>query len=193
MEQGSEYKKCRICGELKIYLDFRRFFDKRDQKWYARKECKKCACEYEKNHSKNPLVKEAKAKAKKKRREKDPIRYFCSERVSSYKSKTEGSDLTTEKLIDIYNQQNGRCYYTNEELYISIGKDGSYHSGTMSLDKKDPEKGYVVDNVVFCCFQTNTSKGNRSESQFYDFCRNVIEISSSRSKNSNQSFLSGSV
>lgn len=38
---------------------------------------------------------------------------------------------------------------------------------SISLDKKTPQNGYMVGNVVFCTFWINTMKGRRTEAEFY--------------------------
>lgn len=45
----------------------------------------------------------------------------------------------------------------------------------MSLDKLDPDKGYMIDNVVFCCYGINTMKWNNTEEEFYDLMIKILK------------------
>lgn len=59
-------------------------------------------------------------------------------------------DLTRQQLIDLYNKQNGRCYYSN----IVMSTKPSSH-WKCSLERLDNDKGYTIDNVVLCCHEFN--------------------------------------
>ena len=74
------------------------------------------------------------------------------------KSKNCIFNLSKHYLIDLYEKQGGRCFYTDEELIAKIGK--GLLDNSVSLDKIIPEKGYVEGNVVFCTKKINMCKNN---------------------------------
>ncbi len=106
-------------------------------------------------------------------KQKNPLRNWICNKITSWRKK-EGpvSNLTTNYLIELFESQQGRCYYTNEELEISGGK---VRANTASLDRLDPDKGYVEGNVAWCSFFSNTMKGGLTEQEFYDFIRNILK------------------
>lgn len=93
------------------------------------------------------------------------------ERISMWRRKTQNSDLTTDYLEDLYNNQKGLCYYSGVKLEFSINKP--YPRG-ISLDKLIPKLGYRKGNVVWCAYFINTMKGSLEEKQFYDLLKIVI-------------------
>jgi|GEM_PF-1015566 len=67
-------------------------------------------------------------------------------------------DLTKEFFIKLFEKQEGRCFYTGEKL-VCIAGDGK-HRNALSVDRIDCGRGYLIDNVVFCTNQVNTSKSD---------------------------------
>ena len=99
---------------------------------------------------------------------KDDIRFHVQEKISTWrKASCVQSDLTVDYLVNLYNQQNCRCYYTNKEMVFGW-VNGKVHHTSLSLDKLDPSKGYVQGNVVWCTYLTNTMKQDLNEQQFYE-------------------------
>ena len=74
-------------------------------------------------------------------------------------------DLTQEDLEDIYQQQEGKCYYTGREL----------SKETWSPDRIDSSLGYTKDNVVLCLWDVNRMKTNYSIEEFVNLCKLVAE------------------
>lgn len=58
------------------------------------------------------------------------------------------SDLTLDFMKQLYEKQDGKCYYTGDILVINSETSRDYD--VISLDKKDPYKGYFQNNVVLC-------------------------------------------
>ena len=66
--------------------------------------------------------------------------------------------ISYEYFYSLYELQNGRCFYTGDELVLTRGL--GLHKNVLSLDRIVPEKGYIEGNVVFCTFRVNTIKNN---------------------------------
>ena len=78
------------------------------------------------------------------------------------------TNLDTTYLYDMYKEQKGRCRYCNEGLTL-IKK----HPGNLSLDKIDPEKGYVKGNVQWLAWAVNRAKGDLPEEMFLSMCKAI--------------------
>lgn len=60
-------------------------------------------------------------------------------------------DITAEDLFELYISQRQRCYYSGMMLNYQ-----SFTDWFISLERLDPEKGYVKDNVVLCALEFNS-------------------------------------
>lgn len=80
------------------------------------------------------------------------------------KCKKVNFDLDYIFLIDLYNKQNGNCYYTNLPMKVISekvrGVRRSAAFNIISLDRIDSNLGYVKNNVVFCLNSINMMKSN---------------------------------
>ena len=102
---------------------------------------------------------------KARRKADDPLKHHLQERISQWRSKDTDSDLTVTYLAELYEKQQGKCYYTNQPMVIGGHKfDNRWE--VLSLDRLDPNKGYKEGNVVWCTYRANTMKGNLTYDQF---------------------------
>lgn len=128
-------------------------------------------CDYQMN-------KERYSRYDKKMREGGTIRCFVLSNFTNWRdrSKKKGLDfdITPKYLLEMWDRQNGRCFYTGELLSLDRGH-GKWSS--LSLDRKDPSVGYVKGNVVWTSREVNSSKGTRTMDEFFDFCRRVVKCS----------------
>ena len=78
------------------------------------------------------------------------------------RSKIKGlkNDIDVDYLINLYNLQGGKCFYTDEKLIVPEGGTLEPSSQSLSLDKIVPRKGYVKGNIVLCTKRANTIKGD---------------------------------
>lgn len=68
--------------------------------------------------------------------------------------------ISKQEYINQFNLQNGLCFYTDELLICKVNNKLSRNS--LSIDKIDPDKGYVKGNVVFTTHRINTCKNDLS-------------------------------
>lgn len=103
------------------------------------------------------------------------IKSHIQERVSNWRNKELGitSDLTVSYLLQLYNNQNGKCFYTGDPMVFGARK-GKALPNSLSLDRLDPNKGYTIGNVVWCTYLVNTMKQQMTEGQFYDKLRLIL-------------------
>lgn len=64
-------------------------------------------------------------------------------------------NITGNDLYNIYLQQNKLCFYS--KIPLSLNKSTSFDS--VSVDRIDPNQGYLKDNIVLCLLCINTFKG----------------------------------
>lgn len=60
------------------------------------------------------------------------------------------------------------CHYTNLPLIFD-----SNQPNTISLDRIDSSKGYIKENIVFCCADINYMKNNLTKERFVNLCKLV--------------------
>ena len=76
------------------------------------------------------------------------------------------SDLDDDYLFDLFQKQKGLCVYTGIPLKIIKA-----HPASLSLDKIEPNKGYIKGNVQWVCWAVNRAKGDLTESEFLKMCK----------------------
>lgn len=87
-------------------------------------------------------------------------------------------DIDKDYLISLFQEQNGRCYYSGLDLNVVKDSEVMNDPMKMTLDCIDPNEGYVVGNVVWCAYCVNTFKQKMSIEQMVDICSEIIKTSS---------------
>jgi len=85
--------------------------------------------------------------------------------------------IAAKDLEDQYHKQNGKCYYTNEEFFLSIygtyPKDSFEYLNTLTVDRIDSSKGYHKDNIVLSTLKANSAKSTLTTDQFIELCKKI--------------------
>jgi len=82
--------------------------------------------------------------------------------------------ITVKFMIDLWNKQNGMCYYSGAKMVPPIkGKGRNWY--TASIDRLSSEKGYVEGNVSWCCWFYNNAKSNMPERDFINMCIKLVK------------------
>ena len=80
-------------------------------------------------------------------------------------------DISIEDLKEIYDKQNGKCFWFDIPIDInSVLEKGNLLS--MSADRIDNNKPYTKNNVVFCSCHANWVKGQVT----IDMCKKILEV-----------------
>jgi hypothetical protein len=99
------------------------------------------------------------------------------QRNSSIKSncKKNGIEFNLDEkfLLDLWNSQNGICYYSSLPMKAEGKIKGFQGWQTPSLDRKTPSLGYVKGNVVWCCFAVNSFKQNLTTEEFFEKLKSI--------------------
>jgi hypothetical protein len=93
----------------------------------------------------------------------DSIEAFLSYRLTNLRNenktkKKKPFSLTKEYLIDLYNKQNGLCFYSGINMTTIRGE--GFQRNQLSIDRIIPDKGYVEGNIVLCSRRINVIKND---------------------------------
>ena len=80
-------------------------------------------------------------------------------------------DLTIDYLLQLWERQGGKCFYTGRQLSPEPN-----HPNTLSLDRQDSSVGYVQGNVVICIWDVNAMKQDLSHERFVELCHDVARV-----------------
>jgi len=157
-------KRCVYCGYIGKFEEFRFERNKTRQNWKSGI-CKKC--DSKRIMKKNSRDLETKLKIiLKATRRKDKFRGRTISKISN---------LTLKQLHNLYQKQDGKCFYTGEKLEHSYEYNNPRRFNLISLDRLDSEKGYTISNVVFCCWGINKMKNNIPFKKFILICKIISE------------------
>lgn len=105
------------------------------------------------------------------------LKHLWKSSKSSVKSKRTGGNIppectiTPDDLMRMYEAQEGRCHYTG--LPMKYKREGIRDFDLLSLDRKNPKLGYVLENVVLCRWGANQMKRDVPHDEFVEFCKSV--------------------
>ena len=90
-------------------------------------------------------------------------------------------ELDKPYIIELFNNQNGKCFYSGVKLNIVKESENMMHDPLkMTLDCIDPSLGYTKDNVVWCAYCVNAFKQKMSIDQMVSICDQIIKTSTKR-------------
>jgi hypothetical protein len=84
---------------------------------------------------------------------------------SSEKRMKNGFDLDLEFLLELWNKQNQKCAISGIEMTTLKGQ-GVYFCSNVSVDKINPNLGYIKSNIQLVCSWANSAKSNLSMKEF---------------------------
>ena len=87
-------------------------------------------------------------------------------------------NLDVDYLIDQWIDQDGKCFYSHFPMTRGgNSEDGSlhkdYYRGT--IDRIDPNEGYIKENTVWCTWACNSGKGHMAIDEYLKVCKAVSE------------------
>ena len=109
------------------------------------------------------------------------INKYCKSICTQLKHRAKKSkipfDLTPDDLLSQWNLQNGKCYYSNENLDITLPSNNkSPHINYPSVDKLDPSIGYIKSNIVWCRWYINRMKNDLQYKKFVETCKLIADL-----------------
>jgi hypothetical protein len=100
------------------------------------------------------------------------LRCRASELTRRAKIKKLPYDLKMYRVLkEIYDSQNGLCYYTNIKMNFNGYQENDQFC--FVVDRKIPENGYVKENMVFCCNAINKIKSSFTISELKWWVNNI--------------------
>ena len=140
-------KKCSKCNLLKNLDDF--YITQRGNR------CKECILLGTRNYKrKKRLDPEHKKKERLKQKERR-VRLWQNTLLHDSKNRKLEHTLTISDINDMFDKQNGLCYWFKIPL---IPSNKTKHPQQPSLDRLDRTKGYNKDNVVLCSYSANIGR-----------------------------------
>lgn len=85
-------------------------------------------------------------------------------------------NIDTEFLINIWERQNGCCAISGRVFDLSRPDKHACKQNAPSLDKINPEEGYVKGNVRFVCYQVNTALNEYGEESLIALCKDILKF-----------------
>jgi hypothetical protein len=154
-------RQCSKCGDIKSHDDF--YQTQRGNR------CKECILigtrEYKRKKRLDPEHRKTEGVKQKERR----IRLWQNTLIHDSKHRKFENTLTVNEINEIYDKQNGLCYWFKIPLIPSNRKK---HPQQPSLDRLDPKRGYTKDNVVLCCYSANIGRNEND----IDTWKSFLEI-----------------
>jgi len=152
-------KTCSKCGESKTTKEF---YYHRNRKKYMNS-CKSCnsktCSEYQKNSG-----------------YRNTENYVFYQRCYEIKRRCSTKKIPVMDGLQEHLQglwaQSKQCAYTGVEMALN-----GYHSDplAMTVDRKDPQMGYVEGNIVLCCSIVNRMKQNLNEKELAKWCNAILK------------------
>lgn len=144
-------RQCSKCGEVKSDNDF--YQSQRGNR------CKECILigtrKYKRKKRMDPEHRKIEADKQKERR----VRLWQNTLIHDSKNRGVEHTLTIGDINQLFQKQNGLCYWFNVPL---IPSNDSKHPQQPSLDRLDRTKGYTLDNVVLTCYSANIGRNETS-------------------------------
>jgi hypothetical protein len=157
-------KLCKICGKLKSLDDF--------YKSQRGKKCKKCVLEitrtYKREKRKDSNFRKLEGNKQKERR----LRLWQNTLINDSKNRDLEHTLNVNDINDLYEKQEGKCYWFNVPL---IPSDKHKHPQQPSLDRLDRSKGYTKENVVLCCYSANIGRNENDIETWNEFLKILLQ------------------
>jgi len=100
---------------------------------------------------------------------------------NNYQRNRYDNDIDFDYIMELYELQEGKCALSGIEMTLGyddnhIEEDKQYRKPfNISIDRINPERGYVKDNVVFICNIVNFFKGSYDTDTVYEVANKIVE------------------
>jgi hypothetical protein len=98
--------------------------------------------------------------------------------LKTCKRKNRECTLTIQDLINQWNKQDGRCFFTKQRLLLPIGSSPKYRLSRSpylaSVDRIDSSIGYTPENIQWVSLIAQFAKNNFTNTQVIEFCQAVV-------------------
>lgn len=103
----------------------------------------------------------------------ESVRNFLHMKLIKAKSRRDGHpvEIEVDYLIDLWRLQKGMCGLSG----LPMAFDENFPERSVSIDRIDCSKGYIVGNLRLVCSNVNFMRKNMLDSEFYWWCKAVAE------------------
>lgn len=85
-------------------------------------------------------------------------------------------NLTTEFLINLWEEQEGRCAISGRKFDLARPRENeTVRANAPSLDRIEPSKGYTKGNVRLVCYQVNTALNEYGREALLSLCNDIVK------------------
>ena len=81
-------------------------------------------------------------------------------------------DIDIDHVKELWQKQDGRCALSGVFMTWHAGE--GRQDLNASIDRKDPNKGYIIGNVQLVTQRVNTIKHTLGEGELYWWCKNIV-------------------
>ena len=92
-------------------------------------------------------------------------------RSLKYSRKEFDWEITCEYVETLWDKQEGKCALSGVFLTWQAGE--GRQDFNVSIDRKDPNKGYIIGNIQLVAQRVNIMKHTLGDSEFYWWCKNI--------------------
>lgn len=165
---GADHKVCHKCGKDKPLEDF---FKAKRGLYKRRPECKLCKTKY-------IITPEKRREYHINYRHKNPMRTWAQVSIKSHYRSHHKIEITWHTVYEL-------ALITPKCLYCGSTLDYTTPSGSRNLismdnlptiDRIDNSSTLSKENIRILCCRCNTTKHERSELEFYKYCKNIVSI-----------------
>jgi len=109
------------------------------------------------------------------------FKYHANRAKARDKQKGNISNIDSKYLKELWEKQNGICPYTRLKMQISRttqDEDIKKTPTKASLDRIDPNVGYIKGNVEFVCYCINVMKNDFTKEEMINFINQIKSVNS---------------
>ena len=103
-------------------------------------------------------------------------------RMATQAKQREGGDISTEFLLNMWIEQDGKCALTGLQM---VWGQGVVSSMNVSIDRIDQTRGYFQDNVRLVCWCANSFRQKMSDSELLNVVNALVKTLTAK-QNSNE-------
>jgi len=157
-------KKCSKCKKIK---NIDNFYIRRDSKKFNARvsHCIKCMSIYNKKYTEPRRLAESNKEVVSMHRAGNAIK---KAKIRAKKKKL-NFNINKKYLYELFIKQGGRCYFSN----IKMERSCKLNIFSPSLDRLNPNKGYVKGNVAWTLLGVNSFKQNLPETEFLELVSRI--------------------
>jgi hypothetical protein len=84
-------------------------------------------------------------------------------------------DLTFDDIWQLWLKQKRMCAISGREMLIRVMPSGKLIDPlSPSIDRIDNQKGYILNNVQWLCYQVNGMKGTMTQQELLEWCKAIV-------------------